>query len=158
MDDRRKFVRRQADRAVLKRVMDLEQWRGDTPASELRQRLRRAIRHNCTAHISMNIRYSSGFGDTWSADDHPVKGRVLDLSGEGCALFVYENLDIGQRVSLLITLRSGSKVHSRAVVRWTKVVEKRDGYACGLQFENLELRDQQMIQFFLKELDETIGL
>ena len=43
-------------------------------------------------------------------------------------MFLEKSLDIGQRISLLISLRSGSKVHSQATVRWVK-----DG-CVGLQF------------------------
>ena len=157
MEERRKELRRQADRAIQKRMEELEIWRGDVPQSELRQRRRHAIRHNCTIQISLKVRHAPK-GDTWVSEDHPIKGKVLDLSVEGSAVFLTQPLDIGQRVSVLITMRSGSKVHARGVVRWARAVTKRQGYACGVQFEQLEFKDFQLIQVFLKELEETIGL
>lgn len=158
MEERRQEVRRQADRALQRRVQELEQWHGDSPTHEMRQRLRRAIRHNCTAHLSLAIRQSAGFGDTWTTEQHPIKGRVLDLSAEGCAIFLEQPLEMGQRLSLLINLRSGSKVHAQSVVRWIKAVPKRGGYACGIQFSQVQQKDQQLILIFLREIEETIGL
>lgn len=158
MEERRKQTRRQADRALQTRLQELEQLYGDTPTRDLRQRRRRAIRHNCTIHLALEPQQASGFGDSWEVDDHPIKGRVLDLSAEGCSIFTPEPLEQGRVVSMLITIRSGSKFHAEGAVRWCRPVALRDGYASGLHFEQIQQKDLQLIQGFLKELDETSGL
>lgn len=158
MQERRHLVRRQADRALQKRLDEIEQWQGDVPQSELRKRRRHAIRHNCIAHLSLRIVHTPLTSEGWSQEDFSLKTRVLDLSAQGCALFVPQPLEVGQRVSLMVVIRSGSKACAHGTVRWNRDITKRQGFASGIEFHQLQPKDLQLIQHFLRELDDTIGL
>jgi hypothetical protein len=156
--ERRKKVRRQGDRDFLARV---QQMQGDTAEDEasVRQLRRRAIRHSCTVHIAPRAQMEEEQEEAETAPvDHPIKGRLLDLSNDGCSLFTLEPFELGGGLSLIIGLRSGSKVAAAGTIRWTKVIPQRQGHATGVLFERLDRREAKLIQGFLQELDETIGL
>lgn len=119
---------------------------------------RRAIRHNCKVHIALRLAYQNAQADTWAPEQHPIKGRILDLSPKGCSLFSAQPLDIGQALGLVIVLQSGKKIHTEGSVRWTKHMSKKNGYASGVQLVNLPAKDAKAIEKFLEELDQTAGL
>ena len=162
--ERRKTVRRLADRQVIERLRELEsglsagQRAEDDAAREQRHLRRRAIRHECKVRIALEVVHSTGHLDTWTADQYHVKGRLLDLSASGASLFTKEALGIGQRLALIIQLPQGGEVRARGEVRWSKGVPNRDGYASGVQFEQTGAQDRQRITRFLSHLDATIGL
>lgn len=159
--ERRKTIRRQADRELRARLDQIDQEtdpRGELWSKEFRHKRRRAIRHNCTVHLSLEITHRAGNLDTWSVAQHPVKGRLLDLSAEGASVFTAQPLEIGQAISLIIGLRNDRQLNARGQVRWTKSIPQHDGYGSGVQFNQISARDRQAILDYLKELDETIGL
>lgn len=164
MLERRKLIRRQADRELLARVAQVMQGgagdasREETWAREQRHKRRHAIRHNCSVHLRLEVTHRAGGDDGWSVDLFPLKGRLLDLSAEGASVFTAGTLQIGQPLSLIIGLQDGRQINARGHVRWTKGVEKRDGYASGLQFSQISDQARKIIVHFLRELDETIGL
>ena len=156
--ERRKTLRRQADRDLARRVEELERGGGEEGARELRHKRRRAIRHNCRVRIALRIGVSTGNSDVWTVDEHRIEGRILDLSADGCQVFCGHPLDIGQELNLTIELRGNRKVQSRGIVRWTKHVAQHHGYACGVQFAQIAPKDHKHVVAYLKELDETFGL
>jgi len=125
---------------------------------ELRQKRRRAIRHTCTVKISVQVGHRSGASDTWNMTDHPVAGRLLDLSTDGCQLYTRDLLDIGAQLNLLITLQSGEEIRAVGVVRWNKAVPEKNGYGLGVQFTRADHDAQTRIQNFIHFLDQTGGL
>jgi c-di-GMP-binding flagellar brake protein YcgR len=160
--ERRSFIRRQADAALIRRVRELETTvdrRGESHHDEAGHARRHVIRHNCSVDISMPVRYSSGNSDTWNVDRVKVSGRMLDLSHGGAALFTKDPYDPGQELYLAIRLheRTGA-IEAHAVVRWVKVVPKKGGYAVGVQFAQVSSGDQKKIADFLADLDATVGL
>ncbi len=158
MIERRKLVRRQADREMLEKSGGPRDRRQDPETKEYRHKRRRAVRHNCQVRIALKLGQSSGWGDTWQVTEHPIKGRILDLSAEGCSVFSPQQLDIGQQLSLVIQLRRGGEIRAGGVVRWTKAVQEHRGFASGVEFVHLMQNDRQRIAAFLQELDATIGL
>lgn len=162
--ERRNTIRRQADRDLIARMnasggqTPVHDPRGEVWNKEFRHKRRHAIRHNCTVHISLEIKYRTGVRDTWNTEQHPVKGRLLDLSADGASLFMAQPLEIGQGISLSIGLQDSRQILAKGAVRWTKGVEKRSGFASGVQFTQISAQDRQKIQDYLKELDDTIGL
>jgi c-di-GMP-binding flagellar brake protein YcgR len=161
LEDRRKTIRRQADQKLLQRVKELEALtdrRVESGRDEAGHMRRRAIRHNCTVGISMSVGHSSGYLDTWTVDSVKVPGRLLDLSPGGAALFTEQRFETGQELQLTIGLRDGSEIHTKAAIRWVKVVPQKGGYASGVQFSQVSGKDQTKIAEFLAELDATAGL
>ncbi len=158
LTERRRTVRRQSDREMLRQLDEMRGRKDDDASREQRHLRRRAIRHNCKAQVALKITHASGQNDTWTVEEFPLSGRILDLSPEGCSLFSAQQLDIGQELSLLIGMRNGGKIRAGGAVRWTKAVHEHHGYASGVQFTQIGPKDQQQINAFLKELDETIGL
>lgn len=158
ISERRKMVRRKADMEMAALLEQLQARRQEDPSREVRHMRRRAIRHNCKVQIALRIREQWGSADAWTPTEHPVKGRILDLSAEGCSVFTRQQLDIGQTLSLLIMLRDNSSIRAAGNVRWTKGVKEHDGYAAGVQFANIPDNERRRINAFLKELDETIGM
>ena len=150
------MVRRQADRDLLMKLQKAQG--GQSQDKEARRMHRRAIRHNCEVRVALQLSHAAGSADVWQATEHPIKGRILDLSTEGCQLFFSQPIEIGQKLSLAIALRTGKKVQTPATVRWTKAVPQKNGYACGVQFTQLGPKDEKSIVAFLNELDATIGL
>lgn len=157
--ERRSMVRREADRDLVARfqALSVEPERQDD-AKELRHKRRRAIRHTCQVHIAMKLAHSSGRGDEWTTDAFKVKGRILDLSGDGCAIFTAQQLDIGQELNLIVELQNGKRIQVSGAIRWTKRVAERNGFASGVQFARMQSADQRAVMAFLEELDRTIGL
>lgn len=158
MEERRKSIRRQHDRELLARYQALLAQQGEEPGKEARKRRRWAIRHNCKVKVGLEMSQRRGLSDTWTPAEHAVKGRILDLSLEGCSLFTRGPIDIGQRLHLVLQLQEHETVDTRGVARWTKAIPAREGYATGVQFETLSAKAQNDVMRFLKEMDETAGL
>ncbi|HOQ31279.1 MAG TPA: PilZ domain-containing protein [Candidatus Hydrogenedens sp.] len=165
MQERRKFIRRQADRDLLQRyqalydrIQQLETMANADESRELRHKRRRTIRHLCHVRIGLPIGFQSGRDDIWTVEQLPIKGRLLDLSAEGCALFTHQTFDIGQSVNLNIEVSGGRHIKATGIVRWTKQLPEKGGYATGVQFNRMGEDDQKILHYFLDELDRTIGL
>lgn len=156
--ERRTFIRRQSDRDLLARLRELE-GKSEGSGESARKERRRAIRHNCKVQIALIVGQSFGASDTWTLSEFSIKGRILDLSNDGCSIFTKHQIDIGQKMRLVIQIMEGrDAIKSVGVVRWSKAVSERDGYAAGVQFVQLEPKSQSRILKFLEELDKNIGL
>lgn len=150
------MVRRQADREMIQQLNLLRERRSANHDDE-RQR-RRAIRHHCAVSLALRVGFAAGSGEAMSYNTHQVKGRVLDLSPTGCAVFTREPIPIGTEIGLIIHLEHAGDVPARGVIRWSKGVSAREGYACGIQFTGIQAKERDHIAKFLKHLDENIGL
>ena len=161
-EERRKTVRREADRELLKKAHLAAAGADDRQgpdAQKAAERLRRrAIRHNCKVGIQMVIGHASGYSDDWSVDSVKIGGRVLDLSAGGASLFTKQSFETGQQLRLIVQLRDGSKIGTNGTVRWVKEVPQRHGYASGVEFGEVPGKDRKKIAKFLTELDHTSGL
>ena len=156
--ERRVYIRRQSDRDLLAKLRELE-GKSDSGGESARKERRRAIRHNCKVKIALMAGMAVGHSDSWSLAEFSIKGRILDLSNDGCSVFTKHQIDIGQRMRLVIQIMEGSDtIKSVGMVRWSKAVPEREGFAAGVQFLQLEPKAQSRILKFLEELDKTIGL
>lgn len=161
LQERRKLVRRKADKELWQRICELEaivDRRTVGASKDAKRNRRRAIRHNCKVGIQMLIGHAAGGSDDWSVDAIKIKGRLLDLSTGGASLFTKERMDTGQELRLAIELPDGPVVQTTAVVRWVKHVAEKGGYASGVQFGHVPGKEQKHIAKFLDELDATLGL
>lgn len=161
VNERRKIIRRQADRELLERVAHLQaavDRRGAAEPDDLEHKRRHIIRHNCKVRIDMVIRHSSGFLDTWSADVMSVKGRLLDLSAGGASLFTRQGFEIGQELRLAVLLPDESPIAAKSEVRWVRSLPEKHGHASGVQFVEISCTEQKRIERFLAKLDATAGL
>lgn len=156
--ERRKFVRRAADRELMNQLQHFRELMASDVNRDQRHKRRRAIRHTCAVKINVQVGFRHGNAEDWNMTDHPVAGRLLDLSADGCQLFTRDMLDIGTQMSLLITLQSGEDIRAVGVVRWNKGVPEKKGYALGVQFTRADHDAQHRIQAFLDLLDRTGGL
>ncbi|MGC9052393.1 MAG: PilZ domain-containing protein [Candidatus Hydrogenedens sp.] len=165
MQERRKFIRRQADKdllqryqALLARMQQLETMASAEESRELRHKRRRIIRHLCHVRIGLPISFQSGRDDVWTVEQLPIKGRLLDLSAEGCAIFTHQSFDIGQNINFDIEVSGGKHIKAMGSVRWTKQLPEKGGFASGVQFQRMGEDSQKVLHYFLDELDRTIGL
>lgn len=158
MEERRKFVRRASDRALLSQVRDLHSQVDGEVNREMRQKRRRAIRHTCTVKISIQMGHRAASSEAWNMTDHPVAGRLLDLSTDGCQLYTRDLLDIGSQLNLLITLQTGEEIRAVGLVKWNKAIPEKNGYGLGVQFTRADHDAQARIQTFITYLDQTGGL
>ncbi|MBN2308106.1 MAG: PilZ domain-containing protein [Candidatus Hydrogenedentes bacterium] len=159
--DRRRIVRRTADKELLQRMQQLKALadrRGEFGRKDAERVRRRTIRHTCKVGIQMEIGYAGGGSDTWTVDAVDLKGRLLDLSHEGASVFTRQPLETGQQLRLAVELRDGSAFHTKAAVRWVKAIPEKNGSASGVQFLHLTKKDQKALDAFLSELDVTAGL
>ncbi len=157
--ERRKALRRQADRELLKGADGPQDRRVDQESKAYRHKRRRAIRHNCGVRIALKLEHRGGTRlDTWSVEEHPVNGRILDLSHEGSSIFTGQQIEIGQALSLVLTLQNAEEVKTAGLVRWSKHIPDRRGFASGVQFEDLPKPARKKIEVFLDYLDQNIGL
>ena len=108
--------------------------------------------------LSVRIGMAAGGKEAFTYTDHNVKGRILDLSPTGCAIFTRESLSNGTDVGLVIHLDQGGDIAARGHVRWTKGVDAREGFASGIEFDNLGQPSRDLIARFLRHLDENIGM
>ena len=151
MEERRKEVRRQADKDLLVMVEDLA-------GGKLRKRKRRrAIRHTCRARLDIEIQFQSGGSSGWSTAQKEIKGRVLDLSEEGASLFIKYPVAAEQTFRLSIELNSSRTVEVQAQVRWVKQQESHEGYSIGVKFTHVDPAAYEHIHAFLGNLDATLG-
>lgn len=157
MIERRKQVRRQSDRELIQQLQILRD-RRDGNSDEERHRRRRAIRHHCAVSLAVRVGYAAGASEAFTYSEKAVKGRILDLSPTGCAVFTREPLSNGTEVGLVIHLDHKGDIPARGVVRWTKGVDAREGFACGVEFTKLQPRERDQIAKFLRDIDESIGL
>ncbi len=159
MMERRKMVRRQADRDLLRRLQIIQGESDRRGAGhDVEHARRRAIRHNCAVAIKLSIGYSTGSSDVWDVASFTIKGRVLDLSLTGASLFTEHKLELGQELQLAIKLRDGSEIHTHALVRWVKFVPEKNAYSSGVQFVHVADKDVAKIRKFLGEMDASLGL
>jgi len=157
--ERRRLLRRSADRELHQQLALHRDPRAAVQNSdENRSRRRRAIRHHCAVSISMRVGFASGGSEKMDYHDHAVKGRILDLSPTGCAIFTREMISIGAELGLVVHLDTGAHIAARGIVRWSKGVAAREGFASGVEFAKLNAKDAGLIERFLSELDENIGL
>ncbi len=156
-EERRTQSRRQADRELLQQLQILRDRRSGQDEED-RQRRRRAIRHHCAVSLSIRVGFASGMSEAMTYNQQNVKGRILDLSPTGCAVFTRESLPNGTEIGLVIHLDTGEDIPARGVVRWTKGVNAREGFACGVEFVKLQPRERDHIAVFLKHIDENVGL
>lgn len=159
MEERRRLIRREADRHLLQRVRELESASRNCELSHEAKRARRhAIRHSCAVAISVAMGYSSGYADTWTVESAKIPGRILDLSEGGASLFTKQRLETGQQLGLAIKLRGGAVINTKSIIRWVKDAPEKGGFALGVQFSGVSAKDQSLIAKFLAELDATMGL
>ncbi len=165
MEERRKYIRRQADRdllqrynALIQRVQQLEAMLKGEENHELRHRKRRIIRHTCHVKIGMPIGFMSDRDDVWHVDQLNIKGRLLDLSNDGCAVFTHQQFNIDQQLNLIIEVSGGRTIRAVGTVRWTKHIPEKGGYASGIKFLKINRNDIDVLNSYLDELDRTIGL
>lgn len=156
MQERRKVVRRRADRELYELV---EQKTGLKPAQLVRQRkMRRAIRHTCKAVLQLSVAHAAGEFQDWQTDRHDLKARVLDLSEGGAALFSKHELRPGHRFRIGIKLYDGKAIEAEAEVRWAKYKDQKEGWAVGVEFTDMDAKNEKRLAAFLAELDATLGL
>lgn len=153
--ERRKVVRRESDRDLIKFVQDR---RVKGASQDQERKRRRAIRHHCSARLDVEISHKTGDSEEWITSQHKTTGRVLDLSSEGASLFIRYSMAVGQEFNLEIELYDGQVVEAKCIVRWVKNVEKKRGHALGVEFTHLAPANQKRIVTFLKELDGTLGM
>jgi len=165
VEERRKYIRRQADRdllqrynALIQRVQQLEAMLKGEENHELRHRKRRIIRHTCHVKIGMPIGFMSDRDDVWHVDQLNIKGRLLDLSNDGCAVFTHQQFNIDQQLNLIIEVSGGRTIRAVGTVRWTKHIPEKGGYASGIKFLKINRNDIDVLNSYLDELDRTIGL
>jgi len=158
MEERRHTVRREADRELLEMYRRLKSEVEAGGASGARKLRRRAIRHHCKVQVTLASGYQNERADVWRPSGTPVKGRILDLSNEGCSVFTRDPIDIGTRVGLKIELEGEGGINVQAVVRWSKSIPEKGGVASGTQFAKLSPEESRRIEAFLKRMDETAGL
>jgi len=159
MEERRRGLRRTSDRQLWEAYNRLKHEAEENGGvSGARKLLRRAIRHHCKVTIALEGGIQSGRSDTWRPMDFSVKGRVLDLSSEGCSLFTRDAIPIGTNMMLRIELEDYGTIESRATVRWSKAIPAKGGVASGTQFAGLSAPHQRRVEEFLKHLDHTAGL
>jgi hypothetical protein len=58
----------------------------------------------------------------------------------------------------MLRLRNGKQIGTNGMVRWTKGVPQKGGYASGVQFAQLSEKDLKVVRAFLQEMDDTVGL
>ena len=156
MQERRKQVRRQADRE-LARLCDQARQDDDNGSNKRRQR-RRIIRHNCKAALDIQIGQNSGDSHDLKVRLHTIPGRVLDLSKTGASLFTHHSLEVGDDFRLVLLIDGAPRIEALAAVRWIKLVEDKNGYASGVEFTKVGMRDQELLDEFLDRLESTVGL
>lgn len=165
MEERRRVIRRQSDRALLQRVTELQaalnnlpDRRSESKSEDSGHARRHIIRHNCQVAIHVKVGVSSGYADTWDVSSVRVKGRILDLSTGGASLFTEQRFETGQELGLVIRLNDGDDIQATGVIRWVKMVPQKHGYASGVQFTHMNDKDRRLIGKFLTELEATVGL
>lgn len=163
MQERRSRVRRDQDRALRELLTKYDQERrkgADSHSGEGAEKARRrAIRHLCKAEVTVPLMHSTGgLAGSWETENKTLKGRMLDLSYDGGAVFTRLPLEMGAMVRIAIDLDGKKALDLQAQVRWVKHVRGKEGYACGLLFMAMSIKDQRLIEQFLKDLDENLGL
>lgn len=156
--ERRNFVRRVSDRDMLNQVQHLREQASGEMNRELRHKRRRAIRHRCNVQLSIPMGHKDAHSNDWNMSSQPIGGKLLDLSVDGCQVFARNLLEIGAVLSLLITLEGGQDIKAVGMVRWTKGIPEKEGFALGIQFTRAAHHAQRSIQEFLTRLDQTVGL
>ncbi len=156
--ERRKTVRREQDRRLLEQLERAGTGRGSDTSHEHRHLRRRAIRHNCQVKMALRVGANFGGSDTWTLSEHPLPGRLLDLSIDGCSVFSAQQLDIGAQLSVKIDMHREGLIQSVCVVRWSKAVPEHHGYATGLQFGEISPANRERVRAFIQRMDATIGL
>lgn len=155
MEERRKRLRREADRRMTERLKGKS---ADEAAQYLKRQRRRAIRHRCIAKLTVDVVAKAGAGGDWKGRTETIKARVLDLSESGASVFASVPLSTGQQTRIQIYVSDGSYIESLAEVRWTRENDSKTGYAAGLRFMKISPQDDKKVRAFLDELDRSLGL
>ncbi len=157
-EERRKFIRRESDRVLRSQLSHAREQAAGEINRELRHKRRRAIRHTCGVQLSIPMGHRDAHSNDWRMSAQPIKGRLLDLSTDGCQVFTRDGFEIGAVMNVLVTIETNVEIKAVGIVRWTKAVPEKQGFALGVQFTRAEADAQSQIQKFLDRLDKTIGL
>jgi len=156
--ERRKTVRRQADKELLQRLREqqaLIERLKTSDSSQVKRERRHLIRHNCRVVIKLVIGSSAGYSNDWAVDEFEVKGRLMDLSHGGAALATRQPLETSQHLRLEIALPNKAMVRANGAVRWVKAIPEKGAFACGVQFVDISKKEQSALNDFLNTLDFT---
>lgn len=152
MDERRAWIRRLADREIFELIEDQTDLK---PGQLVRARkMRQAIRHTCKAVVEI------AESDAPAGVDpaRPLRARVLDLSSGGASLFTKYELREGTRLKLGVVLHNGQVIESQTQVRWSTPKPAKEGFAVGLEFVDIDAKNEQRLSTFLTELATTLGM
>lgn len=157
-EERRKYYRRESDRVLRSQLHHAREQAAGEISRELRHKRRRAIRHTCEVKLSIPMGHKDAHSNDWTMSNQALAGRLLDLSVEGCQVFTRNHLEIGAVMNLQIILESREDIKAVGMVRWTKAVPEKGGFALGVQFTRAESHAQELIRAYLARLDENLGL
>lgn len=157
-EERRRHLRRESDRILRSQLEHAREQAAGEINREMRHKRRRAIRHMCEVRIAIPMGHKNAHSNDWAMSDQRIAGRLLDLSVDGCQVFTRNQFEIGAMMNLQISLESREDIKAVGIVRWTKAVPEKGGFAIGVQFTRAEEHAQTAIQAFLARLDQTVGL
>jgi hypothetical protein len=157
-EERRTYLRRESDRVLRSQLNHAREQAAGEINRELRHKRRRAIRHSCEAKLYIPMGHKDAHSNDWNMSNQAIPARLLDLSTEGCQVFTRNQLDIGAITNLQIYLEAREDIKAVGVVRWTKAVPEKSGFALGIQFTRAEHHAQDAIRTYLSRLDATLGL
>ncbi len=156
MEERRKTLRREADREMQRMV---ERFSKKPAAEAIRDRqLRRAIRHSCRAVVTMEIQHAVGGTGSIQSHRQPIPVRVLDLSKGGASIFSKHPMAHGEIFDIAIKTKDDRNIEAKAEVRWTKHKESKGGYAVGIAFTYVDTSSMEKLTAFLDDLDANLGM
>lgn len=156
--EKRKQLRRESDRQLWSELQQFRKANAQVESKEIRSQRRRAIRRNCTVGIALCFQQQFGDTDTWNPQEHPIKRKLLDLSDNGASLFTGQQMEIGQHVSLRISIDRKAPIATQGQVLWSKAIPDKNAYASGVQFEGLGASDQKRLLKFLSKMEKSLGL
>lgn len=160
MEERRRLLRRQTDRDLLRRLAiqqaEIERLQNllASQSHDVKRERRHRIREACKLAIHMEIGHASGHSTDWSTDSVEVKGKLYDLSAGGASIYTKQPFETGQRLRLDIIIPSGARIASLANVRWVKAIPEKGVYMSGVKFLDMTPRDGQNLTRFLAELED----
>ncbi len=158
MQERRKALRRESDKALIDRVRELEtRFAEFAEKKECKRKRRHVIRHTCKVKIQMLIGHAAGYSNDWDFDAVAIPGRLLDLNTDGAQLFTKQRFETGQHLRLTIELRDGARIHAPADIRWVRDLPEKGGFCSGVAFKGLANADRKAVTAFLRELDASAG-
>lgn len=121
--------------------------------SQYRRLRRRTLRRRSEVTLERIIGFDESQAAPLIHNEQSVPGRLIDLNGKAAAIFTKTRLDMGETLSLTLTLGDESPLRTDGEVIALKRVDKHGGYLATISLHHTNREHRTTIDWFLADIE-----